>query len=129
MNFWSFFKQSLLVLLVSVLVSVAILSLWNNAAYDQAAWTGLAIGYGNALLGYAIINWGYHKSQNAFLASVFGGIIFRFLLIFALLFILIGALDMNRVALVVPLVATYFLFMTLEIFHIHKSSQVERNRE
>jgi hypothetical protein len=126
MNFWSFLAKSLVLFFVCVLVIGAILTYWGDADANIAAGIGLLISFGNAISGFAFLKWGFNRSHKDFLLSVFGGIIFRFLLIFSLLFILIGALHVDRVALVFTLVATYFLFMGLEIFEIHKYSDPER---
>lgn len=88
--------------------------------------TGLGISFSNAILGFAILSWGFKQSHNRFLGSVFGGMILRFLLIFSLLFILIGALNFDRVALVFSLVAAYFLFLLLEIYQVYKFSDVTK---
>jgi predicted permease len=117
---------SLVLLFLCVLASGAILVFWGDADTKIAVGVGLAISFGNAILGFALLSWGFKRSHNAFLLSVYGGTILRFLLIFSLLFILIGALNLDRVALIFTLVATYFLFMGLEIFQIHKYSDIKR---
>jgi hypothetical protein len=122
MNFWSFLGKSLVLLFICVLVLGAVLTYWGDADAKVAAGIGLLISFGNAILGFAFLQWGFKRSHSDFLLAVFGGIIFRFLLIFSLLFILIGALQVDRVALISTLVATYFLFMTLEIYQIHRYS-------
>lgn len=130
MKFSRYLIHSLLLLAVVVLGCLAILTAWDSSLdARRAVWVGVAISYANTLIGFAIINWGFRQSQQVFFASLYGGIIFRFLLIFVLLFILIGALNMNRVALVASLVATYFLFLGLEIFQIHKFSDMERGQK
>lgn len=130
MKFSRYLIHSLLLLAVVVLGCLAMLSAWGTGAdASRAVWVGVAISYANTLIGFAIVNWGFRQSQQVFFAALYGGIIFRFLLIFVLLFILIGALKMNRVALVASLVATYFLFLGLEIFQIHKFSDTERGQK
>lgn len=126
MSFWSFLGKSIVLLIICIIASGGILAYRGEAHSQIAVGAGLAISFGNALIGFAFLSWGYKRSYKAFLASIYGGIIFRFLLIFSVLFVLIGALNLNRVALLLSLVSTYFLFMGLEIFQIHKYSDRER---
>ena len=114
MNFWNYLLKSLVLLFVCVLASELALRYWGDTDVKIAVRVGLIISFGNAILGFAILNWGFGRSHNAFLLSVYGGIILRFLLIFLLLFILIGALKFDGVALIFSLVTTYFLFIGLE---------------
>ena len=126
MSFWSFLGKSLVLLTACIAVSAWLLAYWGDGDSQVAVGAGLAISFGNALIGFALLSWGYKRSYKAFLLSVYGGIIFRFLLIFSLLFVLIGALNFDRVALMLSLVATYFLFMGLEIFQIHRYTDTKR---
>jgi len=91
-----------------------------------AAAAGLAIGYVNALIGYAIMAWGIRRSHNEFMASVFGSMILRFLLIFALLFVLIWALKLRELPLISTLVGSYFVYLGLEVVYLHLSTNAER---
>lgn len=87
---------------------------------------GLAISYANTLIGFAIISWGYRRSLNKFLGSIYGGMIFRFLLIFGILFVLIVGFKMPAVALLISLCFSYFVFLGLEIYIIHKHAESNR---
>lgn len=122
MTFWAYLKKSLLLLFLCVLVGGAACTRWDGEPICRAIALGVAIAYGNALLGFVLLNWGIKQSQHIFFLSIYGGIILRFLLIFSLLFILIGALQLNQVALVLSLIATYFLFLALEIYQVYKFS-------
>lgn len=122
MNFWDFFQKSLLLLLACVLTGYLAIHYGAGRVSPAPLATGIGISFGNALLGFAILAWGFRRSHARFMLSVFGGMILRFLLIFSLLFVLIGALKMNQVILISSLMITYFLFMGLEIFQIQKCS-------
>ncbi len=126
MSFWRFFKVSLVLLLGCILLGYFA---WQSLESNQAKIAmviGAAIAYGNALLGFAIISWGFKRSQTKLFLAVFGGIIFRFLLIFAFLFILIGALKASIFTLLASLMLVYFLFLGLEIYQFHKYSDLQR---
>lgn len=115
-----------MLLIICIIISVSILEYRDDWGILPEVSAGLSISFFNAILGFAILAWGFKQSHNRFLGSVFGGIILRFLLIFSLLFVLIGALNFDRVALMLSLVSTYFLFMGLEIFQIHRYTDTKR---
>ncbi|HQV31954.1 MAG TPA: hypothetical protein PKV71_08765 [Calditrichia bacterium] len=118
MNFGIYFRWSGLLFIFCALVSLLILRQYQDPGIRTAVGTGLGMAYLNTLIGFFVLAWGYRRQPKQLMVAVFGGMIFRFLLIFAALFVLIWALKMNQVALVTSLVAAYFLFLVLEIFHI-----------
>lgn len=126
MSFWAYLKKSLLLLFLCMLVGGAAFARWNSEEIRSAIAIGVAIAYGNALMGFGFLKWGIKQSQHIFFLSIYGGIIFRFLLIFSLLFILIGALQINQVALILSLIVTYFLFLALEIYQVYKFSDTRK---
>ena len=126
MSFWNFFVKSLLLLLGCALPGYIIWQSLDSYQAKIAMLFGAGIAYGNALVGFAIINWGYKRSQVKFFFSVFGGMIFRFLLIFAILFILMGSLKASIFTLLASLMVVYFVFLGLEIYQFHKYSDLKR---
>lgn len=121
-KFYAYLKMSLVVLFGLSFFGAFILMLMGNHDDKIGAGIGLIISYANTLIGFAIISWGYKRSFNKFLASIYGGMIFRFLLIFAVLFVLIVALEIPMIALIVSLGISYFIFLGLEIYIIHTYS-------
>ena len=113
---------------IAIAIGLYVLNLLASGEDNRAIIAGFTIGYGNALLGFAALSWGIDRSNQAFMVSFLGGMIFRFLLIFALLFLLIRALKYDQVAILVPLLATYFLFLGLEIFLVAQFSDSERTQ-
>lgn len=126
MSFWAYLKKSLLLLSLCLLIGGAAFARWNSEEIRNAIVLGVAIAYANAVVGFVFLNWGIKQSQHIFFLSIYGGMIFRFLLIFSLLFILIGALQINQVALVLSLIAAYFLFLALEIYQVYKFSHTRK---
>gem|GEM_PF-5978767 len=120
MKFRHFLKPGIFLLLIIIVMTEGFIAVFHLGSARRTIYSGVAISFGNALIGYAAISWGFHRSQHKFLASVYGSMIFRFLLIFSLLFILIGAFNLDAVQLVSSLMITYFLFLGLEIFQLHK---------
>ena len=85
-KFFVYLKLSLIFFFGLVLFAALIL-LFVGTKYDRiGAAIGLLISYGNTLLGFAIISKGYQRPINEFMALFYGGMIFRFLLIFVTLF-------------------------------------------
>ncbi|NIW78281.1 MAG: hypothetical protein GWN16_01965 [Calditrichae bacterium] len=99
----------------------------EDAVSRWSLWTGIGISFLNTIIGFAILSWGINRSNKSFLISVYGGMIFRFLLIFALLFILIGALQAEMITLISSFMITYFLFLGLEVLQIHKYAEMQKD--
>ncbi len=126
MNFRSYFRKSLFLLVGGVGVICALFLPASDPASLIAGLWGIGLSFANAILGYAILAWGYRRSQQQFMGAVFGGMIFRFLLIFAFLFVLIGALNVKLVTFLVTFLVTYFLYLGLEIFQVHQQAEITR---
>lgn len=128
MTLRSFLPKSILVLALSALLSYAVLIALERSGYLQTAAIGMGIGYVNALIGFLSISHGKERSTRTFLVLFLGGMIFRFLLIFAALFVLIRVFNLDQVAILVPLIATYFLFLGLEVLMV-QAAESERTNE
>jgi len=127
MNFMRFFRWAIL-LFVGFGILFFFLSEWFPLPNIKTAiWTGLLISFGNALAGFAFISIGMRRRESQFMILVFGGMFFRILLIFSLLFVLIRAFNFNESALLLSMVVTYFSFMILEIVLIHQYSKETGN--
>ena len=120
-DFWRLFLQSLLILVFVTFITWVTISILDASEAQMPAAYGIGIAYLNALIGYALLYWGFRGSTKRLMAAVFGGMILRFLLILLFLFLLIGALKVDEVPLVSTLIAAYFLFLGLEVFHVYKS--------
>jgi len=129
MKFKKFFIKSLVLLAICSLFAYGYLKSADDIKITVAVVVGMTIGYVNSLLGYAMLSWGYQKNSKDFMLSVFGGMIFRFLLIFAILFILIAASKVEKVPLIASLVVVYFSFLGLEIFEIYRSTKLRGFKE
>ncbi len=120
------FKQYLLIVTILAIVFLGGARLLDGLYPHRAFWrpvsTGIALGYLNAMIGYAFLAWGYTRSPNAFMGAVFGGMIFRFLLLFSLLFILITAVQIEMIPLIISLLLTYFIYLTIEIWFVNKNT-------
>ncbi|NOX36167.1 MAG: hypothetical protein GXO78_01400 [Calditrichaeota bacterium] len=120
------FKQYLLLVTILAIVLLIGARLLDGLYPHRVLWrpvsVGIALGYLNTLVGYAFLAWGYSRSQNAFMGAVFGGMIFRFLLLFSLLFILITAVQIEMIPLIISLLLTYFVYLAIEIWFVNKNT-------
>lgn len=129
MSFRRYFGYSLILLSFCIIIFALVSANFEDNNSRTAVLVGIAIGYINSLIAFGWTAWGFTKSHRHFFIAVFGSIIFRFLLIFALLFVLIWALKLSKVALIFSLVVTYFLFLGLEIWQIYLHAGNERITE
>lgn len=127
MSFFSFFKRSLLLLFFCAMVGYIAFTI-GDISQSALIW-GIGIGYGNVLVGFPILRWGFDKPHKYFLLSVYGGMILRFLLIFSLIFILIVAFKMEMVTFLVSLMGSYFLFLGLEVYQFSQIADTRRNSQ
>jgi len=129
MSLGNFFKKSLIGLVLFLLIYLGLLGtiIQPSLLQKKSFLIGFLIAYGNALIGFALLSWGFKRSQKDFMISVYGGMFFRILLIFSLLFILIRAFKISQIYMIVSLILFYFIFMILEIFEVHKNAQRSGN--
>ncbi len=112
--------QATLIFAVLLALGMGILALFQKNTLRLDVGVGILLGYVNAIIGYVILAWGMKRSQNAFMGAVFGGMIFRFLLLFSILFILIIAVHFQMIPLIISLLFSYFSFLFFEIMFVNK---------
>ena len=127
MSFGRFFLHSLLLLAVCALFAYVYLLNPDNGDQALSIIIGMALSYAASLMAFAGLSWGFRRSPKKFMVSVFGSTIFSFLLIFAFLFLLIGAIQIDSVALIASLLATYVVFLGLKVItvYLHANSEGE----
>ncbi len=109
-----------LILVVLMGVGLGVLVLFSMTDFSREVGSGILLGYVNAIIGYLFLSWGMKRSHNAFMGAVFGSMIFRFLLLFAILFILIIAVHFRMIPLIISLLFSYFTFLFFEIMFVNK---------
>jgi len=112
--------QATLIFGLLLAIGMGILALFQKNTLRLDVGVGIFLGYVNAIIGYGILAWGMKRSQNAFMGAVFGGMIFRFLLLFSILFILIIAVHFQMIPLIISLLFSYFSFLFFEIMFVNK---------
>lgn len=83
---------------------------------------GFLISFINALIGYKLSLMAFGKSVKSFMILVFGGMGIRLLIVVILLLILIQFTDLDSLSLAGSVFFFYTIFITLEIFFLHRMS-------
>jgi hypothetical protein len=110
------------------LAAVTLLGSYPLLTYaGQEIVTGVLAGVGmsvvNVLMGYAAVEYSFHRSYTTFMQIVLGGIVLRLFVMAGLLVLLILAFRVHSVALVSSLFVMYIIFLALEVLYIHNKWQ------
>ena len=81
---------------------------------------GAGISLFNCLWGTLLILWGVDRSNTAYLGSVLGGFLGRFVVALSMFYVLQHQPGIHAVILALSIVGFYFLGMILEIHFLHK---------
>ena len=108
-----------------VLVSAALI-LGYPLGVSASPETRMAVVFGAVLatinvgLGYAAIEYAFHRSYTAFLKAVLGGMGVRLVLILGALVVLITQWEVPVLPLTISLFGFYIVFLTLEVLYIQR---------
>ena len=109
-----------LVLLGAALVLAYPLAVYAEAATRTAVVLGAVLATVNVLLGYAAVEYAFHRSYTAFLKAVLGGMGARMVVILGLLVVLIAYWGVPVLPLTLSLFGFYIVFLTLEVLYIQR---------
>ncbi|GAB4329764.1 MAG: hypothetical protein Kow0037_04980 [Calditrichia bacterium] len=124
MSFSLFLKKSGYVLGAMILL-LLIATVANLFSFPLApVWVALGIAYLNFIIGVAVLAWGFGKEDKQFYGAFFGGMLFRFVLMFAVLWLLIKLFHYPMFVLILALIFFYFSFLVVEILGIVQSSSL-----
>ncbi len=127
MSFGYFFKKSFLLFALYAILLAFLLQFLEISSMGLALGAGLVISFLNSVAGFATISYGFGKPDKTFYGFFFGGMLIRFLLMFFILFLLIKGFQMAITPLVISLLITYFSFLILEIWSVHKLAGLKGN--
>lgn len=122
MTFFNFFKKSFYLLAIFAIFFTFLMAAGLVRTGMTAAWCGLLMSYINFLAGASTLVWGFKKSDKLFYSAFFGGMLARFSIMFIILLMLFKYTELNRVNLILSLLVTYFSFLALEIWILHRAS-------
>jgi len=86
---------------------------------------GAAMSLVNLLLGYAAIEYAFDKPHTTFLKFVLGGMVARLMLMWGVLFVLVGIFRVHAASLMLTLLFFYVLNLVLEIAYLQKRIQLK----
>jgi hypothetical protein len=94
----------------------------SSASEDviRASVAGLVLSVVNILLGYAAMEYSFHRSYTTFLKYVLGGMGVRMFVVFGTMVLLITVFHYHVIALTVSLLGTYIVYLVLEVIYIQK---------
>lgn len=81
---------------------------------------GILIASLNFLIGFVAIRIGLNKPNKSFLIIVFGGVVLRFFLVFALIILTLSFLYVRMNSFIFTTFTFYFYFMVVEILYLKK---------
>jgi len=84
---------------------------------------GIGMSVVNVLMGYAAVEYSFHRSYTTFMQIVLGGIVLRLFVMAGLLMLLILAFRVHSIALISSLFVMYIIFLALEVLYIHNKWQ------
>lgn len=113
-RFFALFVPIFTLLLIISLYSVNII----DAVLFRSYFFGVVISSLNFLIGYSAIRFGINKPNKSFLMIVFGAVVIRFFLIFALIVITISFLYVRLNSFIFTTFTFYFYFLVVEILYL-----------
>jgi hypothetical protein len=117
----TFGKYALVVLITVALTQAAALPALTDGARSAVA-LGAALAAANALLAFALTEWGLRKSARAFLAATLGGMAARMALVLSAMVVAVSDLGLPVRPLALSLLAYFVPFLILELTILHKAT-------
>ncbi|HJY63435.1 MAG TPA: hypothetical protein VJ455_04700 [Ignavibacteria bacterium] len=124
-----FYKHIIISSLVVILLSIYPVSVYVSNIQFYSIISGYVIGLLNAIAGYKLNTIALNKSVKSFMVIVFGGMGLRMILIALIILILLYFVKLDEISLVASVFFFYILFVTIELFHLHKNQLRIKNQE
>ena len=110
---------------IAVLVGAGLLLAYPLALHAEPATRtavvlGAALATVNVMMGYAAIEYAFHRSYTAFLKAVLGGMGVRMVVVLGVLVALIVSWGVPVLPLTLSLFGFYIVFLTLEVLYIQR---------
>jgi hypothetical protein len=122
---WKFLRLVLYCVLVAATVIVYPLSAFTTPEVLQSVIASGLASLLHLLLGYAVIEIGFDKSNTTFLKMVLGGTVVRLLLLVGIVFLLVRVYGFHTLSLMISMLAFYVLNLTLEIRLLQKKASLK----
>jgi hypothetical protein len=128
-SFGRFIKYLLIVSVAVAALGYYPVSLYASKDQIYSFIPGFLISFINALIGYKLSLMAFGRSVKSFMILVFGGMGIRLLIVIIFLLILIQFTGFDSLSLAGSVFFFYTVFITLEIFFLHRlSSESDKNK-
>lgn len=117
---WSFLRIMVLCFAGAAVLTYYPISEFATAEVTQGIVAGGIMSFLNLLLGYSAIEISFDRSHTVFLKFVLGGMVFRLMLMWGVLLLLIRMYHFHSASLMLSLLFFYVMNLVLEIFYIQK---------
>jgi hypothetical protein len=121
-TFGKFLKFLIFASIAAAVLSYYPVSVYAGKIQIYSFILGYIISLLNALLGYKLSLMAFNKSVKSFMILVFGGMGIRLLIVIIFLLILIQFTSVDSISLAGSVFFFYTLFVSIEIFFLHKIS-------
>ena len=121
-SFQRFFSILIYTSLFTALVSAYPVWKYSDTNQINAFLLGFIISFINALIGYKLSLMAFGKSVKSFMVLVFGGMGIRLIIVIIFLLILLQFTSIEALSLTGSVFFFYTLFITIEIYFLHKMS-------
>lgn len=111
------------------LIIFSVLYLFNQIDFSlfKSYTFGILISSLNFLIGFLAVKFGINKPNKSFLMIVFGAVIFRFFLIFALIILTLSFLYVRMNSFIFTTFTFYFYFLIVEILYLKNQKILIKN--
>jgi hypothetical protein len=123
---WSFLRLVVFCFAGAALLCYYPISQFATAEVTQSIIAGGIMSFINLFLGYIAIEISFERSHTIFLKFVLGGMIFRLLLMWGILLVLIRVYEFHSASLMLSLLFFYVMILVLEIFYLQKRVSIKK---
>lgn len=124
-----FLRQVLTALLVLAAVAAYPLAMYGSREILLAIGIGAALSTINVVAGYLAIEYSINKSYTTFLKAVLGGMGVRMTVMLGMLVLLIKGFGVHAVALTTSVLASYAVYLVIEIVFIQKKLLIKNQSQ
>lgn len=128
-NFSKFFLTLAVSSLIVTMLAFYPVYMYANRLQINSFFPGYLISLVNALIGYKLSLMAFNRSVKSFMVIVFGGMGLRLIIVVITLLILIQFTSLDSISLAGSVFFFYTLFVSIEIYFLHKLSSKQDNKK
>jgi len=123
---WTFLRLVLYCTLGVIGLVIVPLALFSQPEIVRSVVASGAASLFHLLVGYALIELGFDKSNTTFLKIILGGTLVRMMVLVGIVFVLIRIYQFHTMSLMISFLAYYVLNLILEIYLLQKKVALKR---